>query len=186
MTAGGVPTPDYAAILDGDTRLTWLQRTDLVHFWIAHPATGEPVGTAGEADPLSQGFYFCLISESEFQAVKSLARGTAPVWPGAANVTLGAPVALSSDLTIIGPLDGILVNVTTPPTGLGKFMIGGRTAYYNIGQVAFISDNGDVEPWQFLSWDVALYCPRQQRRAASAILRVLAGAGGTATPWLAT
>jgi hypothetical protein len=185
MTAGGIPTPNYAAILDADTRLTWLQRTDLDHFWITHPATGEPVGTAGEGDPLSAGFYFCLISEREFDAFKNRLLSSAPVWPGVDNVVLGDPVALSSDLSIDGPMDGVLMSVTTPPTGLGKFAMGGLTAYYRIGEIAFVNDVGVAEPWQYLSWDEAHYCPKATARAASCILRVLAGAGGTATPWLA-
>ena len=38
-----------------------------------------------------------------------------PYWPGLANVTLGAPQAISGDVEIMGPMDGLLVELTNAP-----------------------------------------------------------------------
>jgi hypothetical protein len=140
---------------------------------------------SGESDYIIR----CLLTDGELQEIAGRPLGAAlvpPVWPGLDKVTLGSPVALSEDVTIPGPLDGVLVEITTPPGGLGKFELGGRTWWYRAGHLAFVSDKGEVEPWQYLAWDQGIYTPRTMTRAASAIARVLAGAQGTATPWLIT
>jgi hypothetical protein len=181
------PAPSWADLVPGESRFQWLQRTDAVLYWQVD-ANGEPYGqTAGDAHPDTYKVTMSM-SEAEFQLLARAQRGTgtAPIWPGLANVTLGTPVALTSDLTVDGPLDGLIVSITTPPTGLGKFTFGGFTAYYKVGEVSFVSDNGEAEPWQYLAFDQALYCPKAMSRAASASLRVLAGAAGTATPWVVT
>lgn len=175
------PLPDWSAILESDTRLTWLTRTETRFTWAedvtTHIITGfRTIGTG------TITFTFDL-SEAEFNEIATLGIAGPPVWPGIANVTLGTPVALGDNVTVPGPLDGLLIAVTTPPSGLGKFVMGGRTWWYRAGQLTFVSDNGDVEPWQYLTWDQGLYVPRAMARADSAILRALAGIGGTATPW---
>lgn len=184
-----VPSPDWADIRVDDTRLTWLQRTDGVMTWVANGQNGDPIGTPTITYPVLTDFQVvCLFTEADFQrwAGGGLRQRAAPVWPGLAAVTLGTPVALSSDLTVAGPLDGLIVSITTPPAALGKFAFGGFTAYYKVGEISFISDNGDAEPWQYLAFDQAIYCPKAMNRAASASLRVLAGAAGLATPWVVT
>jgi hypothetical protein len=198
FSAGNIGTPareafNFGAYFEGADWSTLLTYPTLLAF------LEDQLGYVGDWQQNGAGEYYldgvqyagrngprvwCTLPESAFTALKM--RTAAPVWPGLANVTLGAPVALGSDVTVAGPLDGLLIAVTTPPSGLGKFQMGGFTSYYSIGQVSFITDNGEAEPWQYIGFDVSLYCPRQQGRAASAILRVLAGAGGTATPWLAT
>jgi hypothetical protein len=185
FTARVPPTPDWGDILPADTRLTWLNRTD-THTWFADPASGEPWAWFDPAHTYHHWHYVMVMTEGEFQAVKAALSGGAgaPIWPGLAKVTLGTPVALGADVTIPGPLDGVLIALTTPPSGLSNFSMGGQTWYYRAGQVAFVSDNGDTETWQYITWTNALYCPRQMVRAASAILRGLAGVEGTVTPWL--
>jgi hypothetical protein len=184
------PTPDWTDIRPDDTVCSWLNRTDhhppgTWHYddssntcWMTHHISGE-----------SDYVIRCLLTDGQLQEIAGRGAAAAlvpPVWPGLDKVTLGTPVALSDDVTIPGPLDGVLVTITTPPGGLGKFEMGGRTAWYRAGQIAFVSDNGQVEGWQYLTWDQALYTPRAMSRAGAAILRALAGAQGIATPWLVT
>jgi hypothetical protein len=185
--------PDWSDIRVNDTRLSWLQRSQPTlpwQYWEQADGTLQPwlLGSGGSG--LDPDFRVePLFTEADFETWKALKfrlPSAPPVWPGLANVTLGTPVALSSDLTVAGPLDGLIVSITTPPTALGKFAFGGFTAYYKVGEVSFISDNGDAEPWQYLAFDQALYCPKAMNRAASASLRVLAGAAGLATPWVVT
>lgn len=195
----GYPTPPRAVDwTDWDgSEYVWafLNRVLDEYYWFSVEAGGEANCQFAKAydGTAETGYWLChvpyyllpLISGQLWGKLKQVKQGP-PAWPGLADVTFGTPVALSSDLTIPGPMDGLILAVTTPPTGLGKFAIGGQTAYYSLGQVAFVSDNGDIEPWQFLSWDVALYTARHQVRAATALVRVLAGAQGTATPWTVT
>lgn len=180
---GWEPQPDYTDVQPGETVLHWLNRTDLVYpdLWQTQ-VNGELAFVFPPGPGPRPAKIWCLLHNAQLPNRLE----AAPIWPGLANVTLGTPVALSTDLTVAGPLDGVLVAVTTPPTGLGKFEIGGRTWWYRAGQVSFVSDDGQVEPWQYLSWDQALYCPKVMTRAASALVRGLAGIGGTVTPWLTT
>jgi hypothetical protein len=107
-----------------------------------------------------------------------------PVWPGAGTVTLGTPVALADQLVVEGPLHGVLVAVTVPPQHLGSYHVGGVVLDYGVGRVAFETDAGDLEPWQYLGFRDALYCPRTMTSAARARFQVLGAAGGTVTPWV--
>lgn len=179
----GYPTGDWTDLLPADTRLTWLTRTEPSKVWHEEAIDGTVWCYYNEASPYAEQVFFAL-TEMEFQGQKATRLAVAPIWPGLANVTLGDPVALGSDVTIPGPLDGVLIALTTPPSGLSSFSMGGQTWYYRAGQVAFVSDNGDTETWQYITWTNALYCPRAMVRAASAILRGLAGVEGTVTPWL--
>jgi hypothetical protein len=180
-TAFAYPTPDWSAIGAYTSVVDWLNATDTSgRTWALDPDAG--LATTFDTLPGEQWYALrCLLRDAD---VYPMAGRLPPVWPGLANVTLGAPIALSADLELAGPMDGVLISITTPPTGLGKFVIGDRTWWYRLGQIAFVSDNGEVEPWQYLAWDQSVYCPRQMAHAASALIRCLAGAEGTATPWV--
>jgi len=182
---GWEPSPDYADILAGDTALSWLNRTDTVYggTWLYDANIGLCYTTTFGSSPHPDRV-ICLLHD--WQLGITTAAIAAPVWPGLAAVTLGSPVALSPDLELAGPMDGVLLTITTPPSGLGKFEIAARTWWYRLGQIAFVSDNGEVEPWQYLAWDQSVYCPRQMIQADAALIRCLAGAEGTATPWTVT
>lgn len=109
-----------------------------------------------------------------------------PVWPGLANVTLGDPVALSDQLVLVGPMDGVLINVSTPPSKVGVYRIGERYYDYKVGELTFETDNGETESFQYLGFRQAIYTPRTMQRAAKCRFRVLAGAEGSATLWTKT
>jgi hypothetical protein len=108
---------------------------------------------------------------------------TAPIWPGLAGVTLGTPVALADRVVIEEALHGVLVNVTSPPHGLGKFEIGSQSFWYRLGMLYFVSDNGDVEAAQPLGCGNAIYVPKTMAEASGALLRVKGDPEGTVTPW---
>jgi len=183
MPPGGVPTPDYAAILADDTRLSWLQRTDLAHYWIAHPTTGEPVGTAGEDDPLSGGFYFCTISEEEFNRYKKNAYATPPIWPGIEAVTLGTTVPCAESTVLEIPMDGILWLTTSYPPARARWGAAPYYSVYHTGRLAFITDNGDLEPFQYMGWQNAIFVPQTMGRAAGVVVFLEANIEGAITPW---
>ena len=130
-----------------------------------------------------------IIDEPAFQIIKAgifpiAPNGLAPKWPGLAGVTLGAPVAITSQMTITEPMDGVLVTITA--VGANKVILpyDTQTAYKFIGALAFVSDNGDAEPFQQLAFTNALYCPLDMTLAAGVVLRVDVSVVGTVTPWI--
>lgn len=102
-----------------------------------------------------------------------------PTWPGVDGVTLAASVALVDGLVIDGPLHGVIVDLSTAPSGGSDWTIGGEHTYYNWGQVGFMNDRGDLEPLQFLGWRKGFYLPRTMASASSAHFRVLRSPVGT-------
>lgn len=118
--------------------------------------------------------------------VSALSPKTAPVWPSLAEVTLGTPVAFDGNVDVTAPMDGVLVNLTQSPTKTGHYALGNVDLWYGLGRIAFESDNGDVEPWQYLAYDNGLFAPKSMQHASAAHLQVLGGAEGTVTPWTIT
>lgn len=187
------PTPDWADIRADDTLLSWLLRTDSNNLWETSVITGQPWAPASTAPDWT---YWLMpnFTDLAFTRLRPPAPGDEPVvrrdlpptFPGAESVTLGTPVALDEDTTIPGPMQGVNIAITTAPHGLGKFSMGGRTWWYRLGQIAFVDDAGNVEPWQYISWDQALYTPSRMTLADHAIVRLLGGAEGTGTPWSRT
>jgi hypothetical protein len=127
------------------------------------------------------GTYFNLIKAQLFPTTSINAP---PVWPGLAGVTLGSPTALSSSLTVSGPMDGVLIDITSVSTNKPALAYGGETAYKFIGALAFVSDNGDVEQFQSLGFQTAIYCPLFLKSADAVVLRVDPSVAGTITPWV--
>jgi len=106
-----------------------------------------------------------------------------PVWPGIDGVTLGDPIALASQLTIEEPMDGCLVDVTGVDGGVAFYTYGGVKAYRNVGALCFLTDQGDLEDWQLLGREHAIYTPRTMTHAAGIKLFTGHGLVGTVTPW---
>jgi hypothetical protein len=183
-TGYSAPNPDYADIRADDTVLSWLQRTDTSgHVWQLDANTGFAVSYTLVGSEYQYSIH-CRLSDLDLPALRR--RYAAPVWPGLANVTLGAPVALADELVVAGPLHGVLVDCSTPPPGASSWVLGDQEAYYRWGEVSFISDNGQVEPFQWLGFGLGVYTPKGMTEAASAIFRVSRLPTATVTPFVIT
>jgi hypothetical protein len=181
------PAPDVRNILTADTLLGWLNREDTLHTW-----TFDDSGFAGTdlQDELSSWRFICLLSPQAFALLKGgvpvALTNAAPVWPGLSAVTLGTPVDLADTVTVEGPMDGVIVSLTSVPTTRGHYVYGDLTAWLNIGALTFVDDNGQAEVHQPLNFTGQVYCPKSMVHAGSCKLRVGAGVVGTVTPWSVT
>lgn len=188
--SASVPLLDLSLIESGDSVLSYLEREYPTFTYLdagpgSWPTGGHVYIYAGEG----YGYYRCTLTEADMRTTSAATIiessglevdvSTAPVWPGLANVTLGDPVALTDQLELSGPMHGVLVTVTTPPTKTGLRNVGGYPYDYGVGEIAFRSDNGYIEPWQYLGFRTALFAPKSMEQAESALFRVLAGAAGT-------
>lgn len=186
-------TYDLTDIHADDTVLSWLTRTDTSgREWQLDEVRGL-VYTETNLSGENHTRITCRLTDADLQAIRAgyaaggtLVANVPPIWPGVAGVTLGSSVPLASSVTLTGPLHGVLVAVTTPPSGLGLKNIGGNNYWYRLGEITFASDNGDLEPPQYLGFESALYTPKSMTEASAAYLRVMGAAAGTATPYTIT
>jgi hypothetical protein len=179
------PTVDPSQILAGDTLLTWIERTSGFNDWTVD-ASG--YYTRFETTPGSDVFYTVALDAKSFALLQSGGGGggssdIAPVWPGLAKVNLGAAVALADQLTVNGPMHGIIVNITAEAGYRGYFTFGGMKSYRNCGGLVFLDDNGEAEFPQLLGLTDAVYCPKAMTLAQSVKIRTDGTAVGTVTPW---
>ena len=116
-------------------------------------------------------------------AVGQTPAGGPPVWPGAAGVDLGTPVALADGLDVVGPLHGVLIAITGHPAGAGVFGFGDMHSWGHAGAVAFRTDEGDYEWPISLGPENQVITPRSMAVAAGARLRLGHNYTGTLTPW---
>jgi hypothetical protein len=180
------PQPDPANILPSDSILSWLQRELPTWTWETNHEGTHFVG-GYEVNPGES--YTCLLNQGQFDALKRAAtpvilRNRAPVWPGLANVTLGAALAMADGLLIPGPLDGVLVHITAVPNPISYYPFGPIKSFVRAGAVAFVDDNGQAEFPAPLGPDQEIICPKTMVRADHAYLRMPSGVIGTITPWV--
>lgn len=190
----GLPLLDLSLVQEGDTVLSFLEREYPTFDWtLDGPVTLGTTGMVWLVGSENQYYWRCVLTNADMRVQQIPAQVseivvdvnvvTAPVWPGVANVTLGTPEALTGQLHITGTMDGVIVNITTPPSHTGLRVIGGANYDYNVGEVAFETDEGDIEPWQYMGFRTAIFTPKTMAHAAGARFRILAGAEGTVTPW---
>ena len=117
--------------------------------------------------------------------MESLGQGAAVGlgWPGIDAVVLGTAIPFTASARWDVVCDGLLLTFTTLPPGQGRQLAGDVTRYPTIGWLAFVSDNGDAEPLQYLGIDQAIYVPAAMRQAAGVALSCKPGLTGTLTPW---
>lgn len=178
-------TPVLTAISNLSSQLTTTQtniRNDIAALGLVVVAVQTTVGAVSTA---VGGLVTAVADVAEALALLHNTPSPA-LWPGAANATLGTEVALVDQLELTEAMHGVLVNVTTPPTRTGRREIGGHLMDYGVGEISFVADNGYIEPWQYMGFRTAIFTPRTMEVAAGAVFRVLAGAGGTVTPWTRT
>lgn len=109
-----------------------------------------------------------------------------PVWPGAGNITLGTPVALDDGVHLTGAMDGVIIALTSPPAKTGRRDFGGVIYYYGLGELAFETDDGDLEMWQYIGFPAMIATPKSMQHAGGVRLRMPNGGSGTITPWTAS
>ena len=107
-----------------------------------------------------------------------------PVWPGFGLVTLGTPTAISSQFSIVGPMSGVIVEISAVSVSKVSLAYDTALAYRNIGGLSFYDDNGNQEEFQNLSFTSQVYCPRFMSVAAGVRFRVDPAVAGTVTPWV--
>jgi hypothetical protein len=193
------PVPDWSHVLETDTMLGFLQREQPTigwgdtgpgnfgttgNIWAPAPGPGGKIWfrwTLGDLDLLQ---IFRAYNPPEPPAIT--VPPAPPVWPGAANVTLGTPVALSTGLTVTEAMDGVLIHITAVDPKQMYFTYDDTKAYRHIGALAFVADNGKIEGWQGLGFPDAIYCPRHMEHAAAVKIMTPGGTEGTVTPWVVT
>lgn len=192
-----IPELDLSLVQQGDTVWSFLNREYAEYTWLLSAPGSWPVGNRVYLQQgVSNAYAVCTLTDADIHAAVAgnlitevtvnVEARTPPLWPGLANVTLGDAVELVDQMVLDGPMHGVLVSVTTPPTKTGRYNVGGEVYDYGVGMISFDTDNGFLEPWQYLGFRTAVFVPKAMEQADHAYFRVLAGAGGTVRPWLKT
>lgn len=121
--------------------------------------------------------------DSILAAIAAIRPADYPLWPGAGNVTLGTPVTGVADLSIPGPLDGLLIDCSVWPRDIEAWTNGGRRALKYAGHITFVSDIAYTEEIQFPATDKRVVVPKSMLTAASALVHLRVGVTATITPW---
>jgi len=187
-------TPDYGldSILTTDADVgAWLNRVAARGETWSYDSDVELWRTFGLGQPANNTTWYCTVSEIQFKWVQAQLAGSTvrvpPIWPGLANVTLGAPVAFGSGpLSVPGPMHGILVSITSVNQPLPHYWYGTSEAWGKLGGLTFVDDNGDSEEYQLFGFVSAVYTPRFMTEATSCQIRNVSGIVGTVTPWTIT
>jgi len=179
------PIFPVANILPTDTLDVFLERES---FWTGWTQNGSGFWIVNQAGGTAPFYYICTLSDLDFINLRdSLTPASStfipPVWPGIANVVLGSSVALSSALVVEGPMNGLLVHLSSTPPGKPTYLLGTELATAHIGQVAFQTDNDQMEYPQNLSFAEENYCPQTMVSAVNAMIRCVPGVSGYCTPW---
>lgn len=185
---GSVPSPSIANVRPTDSVGSWLNREWGVYTWTQE---GDGSWVATDHSLPYPADWVCTLTDAELHllatgAVTTLpgGTGTAPVWPGLANVTLGTPLALVDGLTVPGPLHGVIVHVTAVSYPVSFYPFGSLKSFVKIGGIVFVDDNGQGELAQPLGLEQDVICPQTMAEAAHALIRLKSGTTGTITPWL--
>jgi hypothetical protein len=179
----GYPTGDWSDIQAADTRLTWLQRTESAYDWVEATYNGTIDADYPPAGP-TKGTVKFILTEPEFQALKPSTLLVPPIYPGSAGVTNGTPVVVAASQLVVGPMHGIHVTIDTVRSGTGQDVVGPHSNYKWAGWIAFVTDVGEVEQFQYLNFDAADYSPRSMAQASSVLVMLKQASQVTVTPWL--
>lgn len=107
-----------------------------------------------------------------------------PEWPGVANVTLLPEWTISHAENIPGPMDGVLVNVITAPSGQSRQAAAGSFRYKGIGWLAFMTDTNHWESVQQIGSEHGCYVPHALAQATRVAVYCKTGATLTVQPWV--
>lgn len=177
----GTILPTHASILD------WLND---IYFSVTWNDLGDGTYWANVSSPSGHALVYVTMTPGEFLWLRALATGRVPgtnqppVWPGLANVTLGAAHAMAApgeDITIA--CDGVIIDITGVPSWAGSFSFGTAISWRNVGAVSFTDDNGEQEFPQTLGFAHCVYVPKSMTTASGYAYRVASGVSGTITPF---
>lgn len=186
------PAVDWTLSQEGDTVLQFLERQYPAYGWTQNA----PNGVASpfvwlENNTLYQTWWRCVVPDEMVEILAgraTLGGGSSTVgvkpYPGPEDVTLGTPVALDTEVSVDGPMDGVLVNITAVPNGSGEYHSGDTVHYYRRMWLTFLDSDGNADDYQYADWKQGVYIPKSMIQPASCVLRCLAGVEGTVTPWL--
>ena len=110
----------------------------------------------------------------------------APVWPGVANVTYGTPRNIAASVSITEPMHGCRIALTSVPVGRTTIGYGNLNAWLKVAYMCFVSDVGDAEYPQVVSYSQGVYLPRTMTAAGGLRLNALPAVVGTITPFTIT
>lgn len=174
------PSHSAQEILSTDADLgSFLQR-------IEGPAAWNQLGDGTYWKALGGSFgnalMYCDLTPAEFEWFRANNAGlvqptpTAPVWPGLANVTYGAPQSMDAPTgSLSGPADGYKIVIDAHPSWAGTYAFDPRTSYRNVGAIAFVDDEGVPEPAQTLGLDTVIYLPKSMAHSVGAYYRLNIG-----------
>jgi hypothetical protein len=177
------PQPDWADIQPTDDLITWLRRTCPDYTWNGD-GSGENIGgyLTSEYEPAAP-HWTARLTQTEWKRIYNPGPKAAPIWPGIDKVTLGTTVPAAASTVLEFPMDGILWVTTDYPPSRARWGAAPYYSVYHTGRLAFITDNGDLEPFQYMGWQNAVYVPQTMGRAAGVVVFLEANIEGAITPW---
>lgn len=191
---GNPPLPDWTDIRPEDTRLSWLQRTELAHTWHQTEYEATPTATLHTYD---FSLLYLDLTEVEFNLLKSVGgAGLEPAvtgYPGPGLVTWGTPLAFddhakvdAATYGVDGRMDGILVLITATPPTLGSQEVEDVHNYFRLGWLVFEDEEANTDRLQWFGPDRAVYVPQAFASPANVVVSCKPGVSGTITPWVVT
>jgi hypothetical protein len=190
---GNPPRPDWDDIRPDDTRLSWLQRTELAHTWQQSEYVPTPWATWHTYD---YSVIYLDLTEAEFEAMKSAPVPTLqsiPPYPGAAYVTLGTSVPFNDSAKVDaatygvdGKMDGVIILADVVPADQGLRHVQDVYNYYRLGWLVFEDEDANCDRVQALGPHRSVFTPCQFRSPVAVTVSCRAGVSGTITPWIAT
>lgn len=105
------------------------------------------------------------------------------LWPGAAGVDFGEPIALGGEQTIVGPMDGAVIEIIGSGEGKSRYGSGDWTNKYRMGWYMFVGSGDWVEDFRWLGPNRQVLTPQRLLTASKLVLYSYPGVTGTITPW---
>lgn len=185
-----IPRPgpiDLDAIVPAGGVLSYLQSTQPSFVW----QYGGPDGSNQTGDDtvwapavgMYGAWWKCSYSDSLLSLLASPEPATIPLWPGLENVTLGEAQEFTGKILVTGPMNGILLTITSVPKGQSAYEEAGTTRYKGLGWLAFHADSGDLENHQQIEWPDSVYSPRTFMEASACDVWTKPGTSGIVQTW---
>jgi len=180
--------PDLFTPYQGETLMAFLQRTRPQYDWQDNDGTAEPYAQvdADQYQLIPSHYVRPRLTSAEFAAAVATIYppppdpiSLPPFYNPNHDYQISDPEPLADQLVLHGPIFGVFVDITTPPTRTGRYLVGGQTYDYGVGMITFSQQDEYLEPWQYMGFRKAIYVPKTMSIASHVYFRVLAGAEGT-------